>query len=92
MKHNPDKYQNIGMFLRDEYTNDGQNRLENSVNEVQRLMKDIDLFIPLSKQGVSKNDLEAIADGTLRYMDFNLGIDPAKATKEDLLAILREAL
>ena len=55
-------------------------------------MKDIDLLAPLSKQGVSENDLETIADGTLRYMDFNLDIDPAKANKEDLLAILREAL
>ena len=92
MKHNPDKYQNIGMFLRDEYSNDGQDRLEDSVNEVKEIMKDLDLLNPLSKQGVSENDLEAIADGTLRYMDYNLGIDPAKATKEDLLAILRDAL
>jgi len=51
----------------------------------------LDLQVPLSKQGVSENDLEAIADGTLRYMDFNLSIDPAKAEKEDLLAILRDA-
>jgi alcohol dehydrogenase len=91
MKHNPDKYQNIGMFLRDEYTNDSRDRLEDGVSEVQKLLKDLDLLNPLSKQGVSENDLEAIAEGTMRYMDFNLGIDPAKSTKEDLLAILREA-
>ena len=92
MNHNPDKYGNIGMFLRDEYTNDSQDRLEAGVTEIQKLLKDIDLLAPLSKQGVSENDLETIADGTLRYMDFNLDIDPAKANKEDLLAILREAL
>ena len=92
MNHNPDKYRNIGMFLRDEHSNDGQDRLEDSINEVRKLLKDLDLLIPLSKQGVKENDLEAIAEGTLRYMDFNLSIDPAEAKKEDLLAILREAL
>ena len=92
MNSNSEKYQNIGMFLRDEHTNDGRDRLEDSVNEVQKILKDLDLLIPLSKQGVSENDLEAIAEGTLSYMDYNLGIDPAKAEKEDLLAILRDAL
>jgi alcohol dehydrogenase class IV len=92
MNHNPDKYRNIGMFLRNEYSNDGPYRLEDSVNEVQKLVEDLDLLIPLSKQGVRENELEAIAEGTLRYMDFNLSIDPARAKKEDLLAILREAL
>jgi alcohol dehydrogenase len=91
MKHNPDKYGNIGMFLRDEHTNDSRDRLEASIEEIQKLLKDVDLLVPLSGQGVKENDLEAIADGTIRYMDFNLGIDPAKSTKEDLLGILREA-
>jgi alcohol dehydrogenase len=92
MKHSPDKYGNIGMFLRDEHTNDSRDRLEDSIEEIQKLLKDVDLLIPLSKQGVKESELELIADGTMRYMDFNLGIDPAKSSKEDLMAILQEAL
>ena len=92
MKHSPDKYGNIGMFLRDEHTKDSQDSLEDSIKEIKKLLQDIDLLAPLSEQGVEEKDLEAIADGTMRYMDYNLDIDPAKSTKEDLLAILREAL
>ncbi len=92
MAGNPDKFKNIGMFLRDEYVNLGQERLEDSVREVERLIADVGLDNGLSKQGVKEGDIERIADGVVRYMGGSIEIDPMNPTKKDLVEILRKSM
>lgn len=92
MRGNPDKFKNIGMFLRDEMVNLGQNRLEDSVCEVERLIADIGLNNGLGKQGVKESDIEAIADGVIRYMGGSITIDPMNPGKNDLVRILKQSM
>jgi alcohol dehydrogenase class IV len=92
MRGNPDKFKNIGMFLRDELVNLGQDRLEDSVSEVERLIADIGLANGLGKQGVKEADIEAIADGVIRYMGGSITIDPMNPGKKDLVQILKQSM
>jgi alcohol dehydrogenase class IV len=92
MRGNPDKFKNIGMFLRDEYVNMGQDRLEDSVREVERLIADVGLDRGLAKQGVKEADLDKIAANVIRYMGGSIEIDPMNPTKEDLVEILRKSM
>ena len=92
MRGNPDKFKNIGMFLRDEVTNEGQDRLEDSVREVERLIADIGLNRGLAKQGVKEADLDKIAANVIRYMGGSIEIDPMNPTKDDLVAILKASM
>jgi alcohol dehydrogenase class IV len=92
MRGNPEKFKNIGMFLRDEYVNAGQDRLEDSVREVERLISDIGLNNGLASQGVKESDLEQIADGVISYMGGSIEIDPMDPDKDDLMAILKASM
>ncbi|OHE62765.1 MAG: hypothetical protein A2Y36_14345 [Treponema sp. GWA1_62_8] len=92
MRGNPDKFKNIGMFLRDEPANLGQDRLEDSVREVERLIADAGLANGLGKQGVKESDIEAIADGVIRYMGGSIAIDPMNPGKKDLVEILKKSM
>lgn len=87
-----EKYANIGLFLRDEPVGKNGWTPEQSVQEVEKLIEDIGLNQPLSQQGVKESDLEAIANGTLGYMAGAVELDPQKATKDDILEILRKSL
>lgn len=94
MGSRPDKYKNIGMFLRDECCckeDESICELEASVMEVEKLIEDIGMNIPLSKQGVKESDLEEIAAGTIKYMSGGLDLDPKRATKEDIIEILKKS-
>ena len=94
MNNRPEKYKNIGMFLRGECCCEEENgacSLENSVVEVEKIINDIGMNIPLSAQGVKLEHLEEIADGTIKYMSGGLELDPKKANKEDILEILRKS-
>jgi alcohol dehydrogenase class IV len=94
MNARPEKYKNIGMFLRDECccveTSEACS-LEATINEVEKLINDIGLNIPLNKQGVKQEHLEEIANGTIKYMSGGLDLDPKKASKEDILEILKKS-
>ena len=92
MHGNPDKFKNIGMFLRDEHINLGEDRLEDSVREVERLIADIGLDRGLAAQGVKESDIEPIADGVIRYMGGSIAIDPMNPTKKDLVEILKQSM
>lgn len=94
MNNRPEKYKNIGMLLRNQCCCIEENdlcELESSVQEVEKLIADIGLNIPLSKQGVKESDLEEIAAGTLKYMSGGLDLDPRRASKEDILDILKKS-
>ena len=92
MKGNPEKFKNIGMFLRDEYVNFGQDRLEDSVREVERLIADIGMNNGLSSMGVKPSDIETIAEGVIQYMGGSIEIDPMSPKKSDLIAILKASM
>ena len=92
MRANPDKFKNIGMFLRDEYINMGQDLLEDSVSEVEVLIKDIGLDRGLAGMGVKESQIEQIADGVINYMGGSIEIDPMDLTKEDLINIIKESM
>lgn len=92
MYGNPDKFKNIGMFLRDEHINLGEDRLEDSVREVERLIADVGLARGLEAQGVKQADIEPIADGVIRYMGGSIALDPMNPTKKDLVEILQQSM
>ena len=92
MKANPDKFKNIGMFLRDEYINIGQYQLEDSVKEVESLIKDIGLNNGLASLGVKEEHIEKIADGVINYMGGSIEIDPMDLNKDDLIKIIKQSM
>jgi len=92
MRGNAGKFKNIGMFLRNENTNEGQNRLEDSVQEVEKLISDIGLGEGLAKLGVQEKDIDLIAANVIRYMGGSIEIDPMDPTKEDLVQILKDSM
>jgi alcohol dehydrogenase len=92
MKGNPEKFKNIGMFLRDEYINMGQDLLEDSVEEVEELIRDIGMDNGLASQGVKENQIEQIAEGVISYMGGSIEIDPMNPGKEDLVEILKQSM
>ena len=79
------------MLLRGECPDAKDWQPEDSVKEVELLIKDVGLYKPLRQQGVKESDFEAIADGTLRYMAGAVDLDPRKATKQDILDILKKS-
>ncbi len=92
MRANPDKFKNIGMFLRDEKMNEGQDLLEDSVVEVEMLIHDLGLDTGLAALGVQDKHIEQIADGVIAYMGDSIEIDPMDLSKEDLINILQESM
>jgi alcohol dehydrogenase len=91
MKAYPDKFRKVAMFLRDECGAPEQYSLEDSIKEVEALIKDIGLGAPLSQQGLKEKDIERAADGVLRYMGGSITNDPATPKREDLIEIIRKA-
>ena len=92
MRGNPEKFKNIGMFLRDEYINSGQDLLEDSVCEVEKVIADVGLDNGLATQGVKESDIDQIAQGVIDYMGGSIEIDPMDPGKEDLVRILQESM
>jgi alcohol dehydrogenase len=92
MRANPDKFKNIGMFLRDEYINIGQYMLEDSVEEVEDLISDIGLNNGLAALGLKEDQIEQAADGVIGYMGGSIEIDPMDITKEDLIELITDSM
>ncbi len=91
MKAFPDKFRKVAMFLRDECGLPEQYTLEDSIKEVETLIRDVGLGAPLSQQGLKEKDIERAADGVIRYMGDSITRDPAMPTREDLIEIIRKA-
>lgn len=94
MNERPEKFKKIGLLLKGECCcgDDTEYTPEESVKEVEKIIKDIGLDIPLGKQGVKETDFVEIAEGTLEYMAGGVDLDPTKATKEDIIEILKKSL
>jgi len=90
MRAYPDKFRKIAMFLRDECGAPESYSLEDSIREVEALIKDIGLGQPLSQQGLKEKDIERAADGVVRYMGGSITNDPAAPKREDLVAMIRK--
>lgn len=88
MKAYPDKFRKIAMFLRDEYGSPEAYQVEDSVKEVEQLIRDIGLDTPLSKQGLKEEDIERAADGVIRYMTGSITNDPAMPSRDDIIDII----
>jgi alcohol dehydrogenase len=90
-KSYPDKFRKIAMFLRNEYACAERYSIEDSIAEVESLIRDIGLGEPLSRQGLVAEDIELAADGVIGYMGGSIDNDPANPEKEDLIAIIKKA-
>jgi alcohol dehydrogenase class IV len=91
MKANPEKFRNITMFLRDEHGTAGKYAIEDSIDEVKSLIHDIELDVPLSRQGLKEKDVERAADGVINYMGGSITNDPAMPKREDIINIIRQS-
>ena len=95
MNSRPEKYRNIGRLLRNDCccsSEESSCEPDASVIEVEKLIEDIGMNIPLGKQGVKEADLEEIAVGTIKYMSGALDLDPRRASKNDIIEILKKSL
>jgi alcohol dehydrogenase class IV len=91
MKTSPDKFRKIAMFLRGECGDPQNYSLEDSVNEVETLIRDIGLGKPLSQQGLKEKDIERAAENVIRYMEGAITNDPTRPTREDMIEIIRKS-
>ena len=87
----PDKFRRIAMFLRNEYACEERYSIEDSIAEVESLIRDIGLGEPLSKQGLKAEDIELAADGVIGYMGGSIDNDPATPGREDLIALIQKS-
>jgi alcohol dehydrogenase len=92
MNARPEKFKQIGLFLRDEPKDQPGWTPEDSVREVEQFIKDIGAPRTLSEQGIKETDLEAIVKDTLRVTVGNAKLDARMATQEDMLEILKQSL
>jgi alcohol dehydrogenase class IV len=91
MKTSPNKFRKIAMFLRDECGDPQAYTLEDSIKEVETLIRDIGLGKPLSQQGLKEKDIERAADNVIRYMEGAITNDPSRPTREDMIEIIRKS-
>lgn len=94
MRARPEKYKKLGMLLRNENVPADKSEAEllnDSKNEIRKLIEAIRLETRLSSLGIKESDLEAIAKGTVGYMGGAVELDPRKASMKDVLDILKEA-
>ena len=96
MHENPQKFANIGRILSGSNVVGANEKipdqeLENTILEVKKIIAEIGLDIPLSKQGVKREELPAIAEGSVGYMSGAAELDLRMATKDDVMDILEKS-
>lgn len=88
----PDRYCKIGAWLAGHDTVPAGWTTEKTVEVVESFIKEIGMDIPLSKQGVRREDFDAIIEGTLSYMSGSCDLDPAAPiSAEDVRKVLEES-
>jgi alcohol dehydrogenase class IV len=87
----PSRFADIGVFLKDEPAGRSGWTPEDSVREVEKFIRDIGAPSSLREQGVQQMDFARIADDTLRVTAGSVGNDARKASREDIMGILRNA-
>ena len=96
MYKDPVKFRNIGLFLKDECIESDSKVIEDkdlevTIKEVEKIIKDLGLDTPLSKQGVKESDIEPIAEGNVGYMAVGVELDLRIADKNDVVEILKKS-
>lgn len=91
MRSNPEKFRKIAMFLRDEYGKEVEYKIEDSIFEVEKLIHDIELDVPLSRLGLKESDIDRAVDGVIGYMEGSITNDPAMPRREDIVEIVRQS-
>lgn len=92
MNVRPEKFKQIGLFLRDEPKDKPGWTPEDSVREVEKFIKEIGAPQTLAELGIKESDIEAIADHTLKVTMGNAELDARVATREEMIEILKKAL
>ncbi len=85
MSFSPEKYKNIGAWLKGYDKAPADWKLEQTVEAVEELIKDIGMDIPLSQQGVKRSDFDEIIKGTIGYMGGGCDLDPAAPISADVV-------
>lgn len=91
LKANPEKFRKIAMLLKGEEGTASKYKPEESIREVEKLIKDLELNRPLSKQGLAKVDIEAAADAVIRYMGGSITNDPSCPERADIVEIVKSS-
>jgi len=91
MGNMPEKYKNIGAWLKGYDTAPAGWTPEDTVKAVEEIIADIGMNMPLSKQGVKKSDFDAIIKGTVGYMAGGCDLDPAAPVSADDVRKVLEA-
>jgi alcohol dehydrogenase class IV len=87
----PSRFADIGVFLKDEPARRPGLKPEDSVAAVQAFIRDIGAPGTLREQGVKEKDFERIAEDTLRVTAGSVGQDARKASRQDIVQILKDA-
>ena len=91
----PEKFKIIGRLLRDDSIldiEDVEEALEDTLNEINKLRKDIGMDRKISDIGVKESDLSKIANNTLIVTAGSVSNDARTATSEDIMELLKKAL
>ena len=92
MGKSPEKYKKIGAWLKGYEAVPDSWTLEDTVETVKQLIEDIGMAIPLSKQGVKREDFDEIIKGTIGYMGGGCDLDPAAPiSADDVRKVLEES-
>lgn len=90
MSFSPEKYKNIGAWLKGYDKAPADWKLEQTVEAVEDIIKDIGMSIPLSEQGVKRSDFDEIIRGTVGYMGGGCDLDPAAPISADVVRKILE--
>jgi alcohol dehydrogenase class IV len=90
MTSSPQKYKNIGAWLKGFDTTPEDWKLEQTVDAVDEVIRDIGMKIPLSVQGVKRSDFDEIIKGTTGYMGGGCDLDPAAPISADVVRKILE--
>jgi alcohol dehydrogenase class IV len=91
----PDKFKNIGRFIRNENISDNADvnkELELTLTEVKKLQQGTGITFGLSKVGVTEEHLEEIAKNTLYVTVGSVLNDARSASFDDVIALLRKSM
>jgi alcohol dehydrogenase class IV len=91
----PDKFKNVGRFIRNEAIPDSADinkELEMTLSEVKKIQQDIGITFGLSKVGVKEGHLEEIAKNTLYVTAGSVSNDAKSAGFEDVITLLRKSM
>jgi alcohol dehydrogenase class IV len=86
----PEKFATLGRMLNPELEKAPDLvAARKSVEEMKKFLRTIDLYVDLKSLGVSKNELNAIAEDSMKLPDYQ--VNPRVPTFDDVLAILEQS-